>query len=120
MNVTHNDSLLLPQMKLNQMVSELQKGLISDLYWLLKESNNHDAIINIGEAPNVKSFKAHTSILSARSLYFRAILLNGHSNRRNSLIEITQTNIQPDVFDVILKYVSYYFYPNDNFFFFFV
>ncbi|RGB39416.1 hypothetical protein C1646_740112 [Rhizophagus diaphanus] len=87
------------------MVSELQKGLINDMYWLLKESNNHDAVINIGEAPNVKSFKAHTSILSARSLYFRAILSNGYSNKRNSLIEITQSNIQPEVFEIILKFL---------------
>jgi hypothetical protein len=103
MNVTKSDNFLLPQLKLNNMVSELQKGLINDMYWLLKESNNHDAIINIGEAPNVKSFKAHTSILSARSLYFRAILSNGYLNKRNSLIEITQSNIQPEVFEVILK-----------------
>ncbi|GBC19327.1 uncharacterized protein OCT59_024646 [Rhizophagus irregularis] len=105
MNVTKSDNFLLPQLKLNNMVSELQKGLINDMYWLLKESNNHDAIINIGEAPNVKSFKAHTSILSARSLYFRAILSNGYLNKRNSLIEITQSNIQPEVFEVILKFL---------------
>ncbi|PKY53717.1 hypothetical protein RhiirA4_472080 [Rhizophagus irregularis] len=105
MNVTKSDNFLLPQLKLNNMVSELQKGLINDMYWLLKESNNHDAIINIGEAPNVKSFKAHTSILSARSLYFRAILSNGYLNKRNSLIEITQSNIQPEVFGVILKFL---------------
>ncbi|GBB87514.1 hypothetical protein RclHR1_00140018 [Rhizophagus clarus] len=105
MNITHNDNLLLPQMKLNHMATDLQKGLLYDLYWLLKESNNHDAVINIGEAPNVKSFKAHTSILCARSLYFRALLSSGHTNKRNSLIEITQTNIQPDVFDAILRFL---------------
>ena|SRR6266542_2749378 len=101
----NNKELLAPQIKLDYMVSELQKGLMNDLYWLLKESNNYDALINIGDSPNIKSFKAHRSVLSARSLYFRAILSNNQSNGSNSMIEITQTSIQPDIFDIILRCV---------------
>ena len=89
-------------------VSELQRGLINDLSWLLKESNDYDMIINVGEPPNIKSFRVHTSVLKARSLYFRAILSGGHhfsSKGKNSSVEITQENIKPDLFEVILKYV---------------
>uniref|UniRef100_A0A1D1YLU2 Actin-binding protein IPP n=1 Tax=Anthurium amnicola TaxID=1678845 RepID=A0A1D1YLU2_9ARAE len=103
--MSDNDLLLEPQTRLDCMFLELQKGFINDLYWLLKESNSYDALINIGDSPNIKSFKAHKSILSARSLYFRAILSNSNSNKKNSFIEITQTNIQPDIFEVILKFI---------------
>ena len=94
--------------ELDNTVSELQKALVNDLSWLLKESNDYNMIVNVGESPNIKSFKVHTSVLRARSLYFRAILSSNHhfsSNGRNPLIQITQANIKPDVFDVMLKYV---------------
>ncbi|RIA87858.1 hypothetical protein C1645_877770 [Glomus cerebriforme] len=91
--------------RLNYMLSELQNGLVNDISWLLGESNNHDALINIGDSPNIKSFKAHTNILSARSLYFRAILSNGNLEKNNSVIEITQANIKPEIFEIILKFL---------------
>jgi hypothetical protein len=94
-------------------LSELQKALINDMSWLLNESNDYNMVINVGESPNIKSFQVHTNVLRARSLYFRAILSSNHhlssNGRGNSMIEITQANIKPDVFDIMLKYISYLF-----------
>ncbi|CAG8555987.1 13784_t:CDS:2 [Acaulospora morrowiae] len=112
------------------MTLDLLSGLSRDLGWLLDESDDHDIIIYAGEVPNTKGFKAHTNILRARSLYFRAVLSSKPSiqeyknNNNHSLATPTspvfvapphtaagnykewyQLNISPETFGVMLKFM---------------
>src|SRR5438445_7280063 len=48
--------------------------LVNDLTNVLNESDYYDVEIKIGNGDDVKIFKAHSHILKARSLYFRAAL----------------------------------------------
>src|SRR5437763_11965909 len=48
--------------------------LVDDLTKLLHESNYYDMEIRVGICQNFKNFKVHSSVLKARSLYFRTAL----------------------------------------------
>lgn len=70
-------------------------GLLQDLLSMLNDANDQDVIIKVGID---KEFRAHSNILKARSTYFKNVLLT------ESVIEFEKPNINPIVFEIILKY----------------
>jgi len=83
---------------------ELYPRLANDIGKLLENSENYDVIIEVGENDNIKSFKAHSLILGARSPYFRSALSNNLAQKLdNGLMFFNKPNITPDVFQYILK-----------------
>ena len=77
--------------------------LINDLTNVMNESDYYDVEIKIGNGNNVKIFKAHSHILKARSLYFRAALSDNWVERsENGIILFEKENISPKVFEIIL------------------
>jgi hypothetical protein len=73
---------------------------------LLLEGEGHDLIINVGEEPLVKSFKAHKVILRAHSPYFRRALSNEWARLEDDKTVFNKPNVSPPIFDIILKLVS--------------
>ncbi|EXX53703.1 uncharacterized protein OCT59_002168 [Rhizophagus irregularis] len=59
----------------------------------------------VGEDPNVKIFRAHMNILCYRSPYLRRILSSNKKNNDNILAHIKLSNISPEIFQNILKYI---------------
>jgi len=79
--------------------------LIIDLSNLLNESDFYDVEIRVGEDENVRTFKAHSTILKARSSYFKTALSNNwikKSKDNNNIILFEKKNISPNVFEVLL------------------
>ena len=77
--------------------------LVNDLTNVLNESDYYDVEIKIGNGDDVKIFKAHSLILKARSLYFRAALSDNWVKRSdNGIILFEKENFSPKIFEVIL------------------
>ncbi|RIB21381.1 hypothetical protein C2G38_2300344 [Gigaspora rosea] len=64
----------------------------------------NNVIINVGNSPDVKTFKTHSSILKYRSLYFRNELSN-INNDKNNIKPINLKHISIEQFDIIIKYI---------------
>jgi hypothetical protein len=64
---------------------------------MLNDTNDHNVIIKVGQNENVKEFRAHSNILSARSPYFKNVISAGW------MAELKKPNINPTVFEIILK-----------------
>ena len=84
-----------------QFLSKLSQNYIE----LLEDDEYYDITIEVGEDPNVKIFRAHTSILCYRSPYLRRILASNKNRNKpeNILAHIELSNISPEVFQIILK-----------------
>ncbi|RIB20093.1 hypothetical protein C2G38_2180179 [Gigaspora rosea] len=87
------------------MNNEPIQDLAEDFSNLLKSSEDFDIKIKVGEEPNIKEFKAHSNILSARSTYFKAALSPQWVRRENGIIIFNKPNISPSVFEVIINYI---------------
>ncbi|RIB22190.1 hypothetical protein C2G38_2243466 [Gigaspora rosea] len=78
--------------------------LSSNLNELLKNSNEYNVIIEVGQGPDIQAFKVHSIILNSRCLYFKdkldTITYNG-----NNVKTIKQPNLSIEVFDIIIKYI---------------
>ncbi|UZO04992.1 uncharacterized protein OCT59_025353 [Rhizophagus irregularis] len=72
---------------------------------LLKDDEYYDIIIEVGEDPNVKIFRAHKNILCYRSPYLRRILASNKKNNDNILAHIKLPKISPEIFQIILDYI---------------
>jgi hypothetical protein len=77
--------------------------LIQDLSSWLSSGNDYDIIIKVGENQNVKEFRAHLNFLKARSIYFKTALSDKWISKTNKSLEYEKPNINPNVFDIILK-----------------
>ena len=87
--------------------SSFYSGLSHDLSLMLNESdaNDYNVIIKTGE--NMK-LRAHSNILKARSPYLKRAFLAGLITKNNdNMIEINKPNINPTVFEIILKYAIF-------------
>ena len=81
-------------------------GLSQDLSLVLDDVNrakDYNVIIKVGKHPNMKEFPAHSYILRARSPYFKNVFLAERTNKRNDMIMMKKTNINTNVFEMILK-----------------
>src|SRR6266480_2335057 len=79
--------------------------LVNDFSNLLKESDYYDMEIKVGtdEQDDVKTFKAHSSILKTRCSYFKTALSNNWIKRSNDgIILFEKENISPKIFEVLL------------------
>ena len=77
--------------------------LVNDLTKSLNESNFYDVEIKVGINENIKTFKAHSTILEARSSYFKVALSNNWVKRSdNGIILFEKENISPKIFELLL------------------
>ncbi|CAG8726659.1 21101_t:CDS:2, partial [Gigaspora rosea] len=72
--------------------------------WSQSDSNS-DVKIIVGTEPNIKEFNAHSSVLRSRSLYFQRALSERWKDQKHGIYIITQPNIHPDIFMLILNYI---------------
>ncbi|CAB5191526.1 unnamed protein product [Rhizophagus irregularis] len=80
--------------------------LLRDFNNLLEEGVDHNVIIQAGEEPNTKSFRAHSGILRARCPYFRTALSETWVKpQEDGVIIFKKPNISAEIFDIILKYI---------------
>ncbi|GBB98713.1 hypothetical protein RclHR1_00330040 [Rhizophagus clarus] len=80
-------------------------SLLRDLSSMLKDVDDHDVIIQVGENHNIKELRAHSNFLCARSEYFRIALSDRWFIKKNDIIEFKKPNINPTVFETILEYI---------------
>ncbi|EXX56301.1 hypothetical protein GLOIN_2v1480801 [Rhizophagus irregularis DAOM 181602=DAOM 197198] len=80
-------------------------GLSKDLLSILKDADDYDVIIQVGENKNMREFRAHSVILRARSAYFKIAFSSDWISKKNNMIVYNKPNITPKVFDMILKYI---------------
>src|SRR5690242_12215578 len=77
--------------------------LLNDLTKSLSESNFYDVEITVGVNENIRTFKAHSTILEARSSYFKVALTSNWIERSdNGIILFVKENISPKVFELLL------------------
>ena len=77
--------------------------LVNDLSKLLNESDSYDVEIKVGAEQDVKTFKAHSNILKARSTYFKtALSANWIKKSDCGIILFEKENISSKVFEILL------------------
>ncbi|CAG8438100.1 8517_t:CDS:2 [Scutellospora calospora] len=99
------------------MTSDFLIGLSRDLAALLQNGDDYNVLLQVGEEPDVKSFKVHSAILRARCPYFRAALSSNWVRKEENPTIFRKSNISPSVFDLILKYIytgTIIINPNDS------
>lgn len=85
------------------MTSIFYSSLSKDLSSILYDSDDYNVIIKVGKDQNMKEFKAHSVILRARSPYFKSALSNKWITKKDDMILFNKPNIDPIVFELILK-----------------
>jgi len=85
------------------MAAELLLCLSRDLLKLFETSAVYDVSITVGEAPNAKTFKAHSAILVSRSPYFATAPSSNWVKKENNITIFEKPNITPKIFDILLK-----------------
>ena len=69
---------------------------------LLDDKEDFNIIINVGESPNAKTFRAHSAILKYRSLYFRNELENIKKDK-NNIKTLDLKNVTVQQFEIIIR-----------------
>ena len=87
------------------MASKFHASLSQNLLLMLNDSDDFNVIIQVGENSNVKEFRAHSNILRTRSPHFKSALSAKWITEKDNMIEFKKSNINPTVFEMILKYV---------------
>ncbi|CAG8491303.1 10163_t:CDS:2 [Dentiscutata erythropus] len=64
-----------------------------------------DVKIIVGNGQDTKEFKAHSTILSSRSLYFQIALSERWNNKEHGFYVFKNPNIYPNTFKIILDYI---------------
>jgi hypothetical protein len=85
------------------MVSKFHSNLSEALSLMLNDSDDHNVIIQVGENQNMKEFRAHSNVLKVRSPYFKGAFSTGWISKKDNMIEFKKPNINPIVFEMILK-----------------
>ena len=86
------------------MTTKFHSSILLSLSLMLNDADDHDVIIHVGENQNdVKEFRAHSSILRARSPYFKSALPSRWTTNNNDMITFKKLDINPNVFEMILK-----------------
>ena len=78
-------------------------SLSKDLSSILNDADDFNVIIQVGETPNTKEFRAHSVILRARSPYFKSALSSRWTTKKDDMFKFNKPNITPTVFDMVLK-----------------
>ena len=94
-NLISSNNNVLPLKHINKLLNDLTKSL--------NESHFYDVEITVGTNEDVKTFKAHSTILEARSTYFKDSLSSNWLKRSdNGIILLEKENISPKVFELLL------------------
>ncbi|GBC52423.2 BTB/POZ domain-containing protein [Rhizophagus irregularis DAOM 181602=DAOM 197198] len=81
-------------------------SLIKVFKKLNKTNTKYDVIIHVGKEPNFKEFHADSKTLRKKSDYFDEILSIKDIEKKDEKHLIKKPNITPQIFDVIIKYLS--------------
>ena len=87
------------------MATTLEKHLVKSIANLHNGSDDYDVTFEVGQQPNAETFQAHSVILRAVSPYFKAALSKRWSGEKQDVSVFKKPNIEPRVFDIILKCV---------------
>ncbi|CAB4410355.1 unnamed protein product [Rhizophagus irregularis] len=89
------------------MAAKFYSGLSRDLLLMLDNADDRNVIIRVGKNHNVKEFSAHSNILRFRSAYFKSALSSKWTSKKNEngTIKFEKPNINPNIFEIILKYI---------------
>src|SRR2546421_6825641 len=94
-NLISSNNNVLPLKYINKLLNDLTKSL--------SESNFYDVEITVGVNKDIKTFKAHSIILEARSSYFKVALSSNWLERSdNGIILFEKENISPKIFELLL------------------
>ncbi|CAB4389984.1 unnamed protein product [Rhizophagus irregularis] len=66
---------------------------------------DYDVKIIVGKEPNIEEFKAHSTILSSKSIYFKNALSSRWVKKEDGIIIFYKPNISPLVFEVLIKHI---------------
>ena len=91
------------------MTDKLLTKLSQNLLEILNDEEYYDIIIEVGNDPYVKLFRAHMVILNYRSPYLRRILSINKKKNDGTLAHIKLPNISPEIFQIILRSVYFEF-----------
>jgi hypothetical protein len=83
----------------NKFLPKLSQNLLE----VLEDDEYCDIIIEVGNDPYVKIFRAHMVILNYRTPYLQRILSTNKRNNDGTLVHIKLPNILPEAFQVILR-----------------
>ncbi|CAG8480413.1 3772_t:CDS:2 [Cetraspora pellucida] len=83
------------------MNTKFYEQLSSDLATLFENETEYNVVIEVGEAPNNHSFKAHSIILNSRCSYFQNKLSTVDYNNNFKKIELP--DVSTDIFSIILN-----------------
>ena len=86
----------------NKFLLKLSQNLLESL----EDDEYYDVTIEVGKDPYVKIFRAHMIILHYRSSYLRRMLSAGKKSNDGTLTHIKLSNILPETFHVILRYLK--------------
>ena len=108
-SLVNSNNNVLPLKYINKLLNDLTKSL--------SESNFYDVEIKVGVNENIKTFKAHSTTLEARTLYFKVALSNNWIKRSDdSIILFEKANIFLKVFELLLMYL----YDNNLFIYYYL
>ena len=82
---------------------EYTKNLSNDFSNLLKSNDDYNVKIIVGKEPNVREFKAHSVVLSSRTIYFKRALSPQWATIKDGIIIFNKPNISPPVFEVLIE-----------------
>ncbi|RHZ84153.1 hypothetical protein Glove_85g94 [Diversispora epigaea] len=88
------------------MRTKFYPSLSQDFSRLLEDADDYNVTIKVGENQDTQEFHAHSTILRARSPYFKSALSNQWANnKKDGMILFTKPNISSPVFTLIIKYI---------------
>ncbi|RHZ84090.1 hypothetical protein Glove_85g84 [Diversispora epigaea] len=88
------------------MRTEFYPSLSLNFFQLLEDADDYNVTIKVGENQNTQDFRLHSTILRARSPYFKSALsFQWTNNKKDGMILFTKPNISPPVFALIIKYL---------------
>ncbi|GET65594.1 BTB/POZ domain-containing protein [Rhizophagus irregularis DAOM 181602=DAOM 197198] len=82
---------------------EYSQELANDYEKLFETDEGYDVIIYAGDNENVKEIHAFSNILRIRSQYFRTVLSNELTNKKDGNFIFNFPNITPQFFEIILR-----------------
>ena len=85
------------------MAYNLLTKLSQNLLETFHDEEYSDIIIEVGNDPYVKIFRAHMVILHYRSPYLRRILSTNKKKNDGTLTHVKLPNILPEIFQIILR-----------------
>ncbi|CAB4377965.1 unnamed protein product [Rhizophagus irregularis] len=87
------------------MTFEYSQELANDYEKLFETDEGYDVIIHAGDNENVKEIHAFSNILRIRSQYFRTVLSDELTKKKDGKFIFNFPNITPQFFEIILRFI---------------